>query len=283
MSDALDVSVQAEPVTDATAAPVDTPVVGAETQPEVEQEQQQQPAKTFTQDEVNAIVGERLAREERKLRRELQQQIEAQRINQEPQAEAPQQLAKPTPAQFTTTEDYVEALADWKAKQVVSAQIVELQTKAKERARQAYQQQVAATYQERVGEARTKYNDFDAVAFNPQLPITDAMAETIQHSEQGAEVHYYLGKNPAEAKRIAQLSPFLQAKEIGRLEAKLAANPPQSHVSSAPAPISPVTAARGASVHVDLDDPASLKRMGTTAWIEADRKRQEAEWRRAHG
>ena len=50
-----------------------------------------------------------------------------------------------------------------------------------------------------------------------------------------------------------------------------------------PAPISPVSAARGANVVVDLDDPAVLKRLGTSGWIEAKRRQAEAEWKKMHG
>jgi len=269
-----ELSAQVEPVTDTTAVPVESPVEGAEVaKPEVAE----QPVKVFSQDEVNQIVSERLAREERKFRREMQARQEA--ATQAPAVES----AKPIPEQFTKTEDYVEALADWKAEQVFTKKIGEFQAKTREQYQRQQQEQVAATYLERVTVAKEKYSDFDQVAYNPSLPITDAMAETIQHSDVGAEVHYYLGKNPAEAKRIASLSPFLQAKEIGRLEAKIADNPPKSNISSAPAPISPVSAARGASVAVDLDDPAVLKRLGTTAWIEAKRRQAEQDWRKAHG
>ena len=269
-----ELSTQVEPVTEVTATPVESPVEGVEAKPEVVE----QPVKTFTQDEVNAIVSERLAREERKLRREMQARQEA-----ATQAPAVESTAKPTPEQFTKTEDYVEALADWKAEQVFSKKIGEFQAKTREQYQRQQQEQVAATYLERVTVAKEKYSDFDQVAYNPSLPITDAMAETIQQSDYGTEVHYYLGKNPSEAKRIAGLSPFLQAKEIGRLEAKLADSPPKSNLSSAPAPISPVSAARGANVVVDLDDPAVLKRLGTSGWIEAKRRQAEAEWKKLHG
>jgi len=48
-------------------------------------------------------------------------------------------------------------------------------------------------------------------------PITNVMAESIQNSEIGPDVAYYLGTNIKEAERIARLSPILQAKEIGKM------------------------------------------------------------------
>lgn len=270
------VSAQAEPVTDATAAPVDAPVVGEESKPEVVEESAA--PKTFTQDDVNEIVQKRLAQAERKLAREFERKI-AEATKPAPQAVEP--AAKPLPAQFQTTEEYVEAVAEWKADQILSKKLTELEGQQKQRAQAAQQEQVLSTYREREEQARGKYADFDEVAYNPQLPITDAMAGVIQHSDEGTDIAYYLGKNPAEAMRIAKLPPFLQATELGKLTAKIAA-PTKPNVSSAPPPISPVTGRSGQFV-VDTSDPKSLEKLGTSAWIAAERKRQTDEWKRAHG
>ena len=133
-------------------------------------------------------------------------------------------------------------------------------------------------YHDKEEEVRGKYDDFDQVAYNPNLPITDVMAETIRASEIGPELAYHLGSNPKEADRIARLSPFLQAKEIGKIEAKLAAEPPQKKISSAPAPISPVTARATNPGVTDTTDPRSTKAMSDSEWIEAERRRQIAKW-----
>ena len=104
------------------------------------------------------------------------------------------------------------------------------------------------------------------------------MAETIRASDIGPEIAYHLGSNPKEAERIARLSPYLQAKEIGRIEAKLADAPPVKKTSSAPAPIRPVTARASTSGVTDTTDPRSTQSMSTSEWIEAERKRQMAKW-----
>lgn len=100
------------------------------------------------------------------------------------------------------------------------------------------------------------------------------MADTIRASEVGPDVAYYLGSNPSEAAKIADLPPFLQAKEIGRLEAKLLSNPPVKKTTSAPPPIAPVTARGGNTAAYDTTDPRSVKTMSTSEWIEAERQRQ---------
>ena len=136
------------------------------------------------------------------------------------------------------------------------------------------QQELLGSYHDKEEAARDKYEDFEQVAYNPKLPITDVMAQTIQASDNGPDIAYYLGTNPKEAARIYALPPFLQAKEIGRLEAKIASEPVTKQTSRAPAPISPVTPRNGGSPNFDTTDPRSIKAMSTTQWIEAERLRQ---------
>ena len=104
------------------------------------------------------------------------------------------------------------------------------------------------------------------------------MAEAIQSSDIGPELAYYLGSNPKDADRISRLTPLSQAKEIGKIEAKLATDPPMKKTTSAPAPISPVNARSSGSPAMDTTDPRSIKTMSASQWIEADRARQMKKW-----
>jgi hypothetical protein len=242
-----------DPAPEPIATAVSEPEVSA---PEVAEEQQ---SKTFTQEELDAAIGKRLAREQRKWERE-----QAQRV-----AETQTLRAAPVQSvdQFESTEAYADALAYQKAEQLIAQ---------REAAKQ--QSQVLESYHEREEEARSKYEDFEQVAYNPKLPITNVMAEAIQSSDIGPELAYHLGTNPKEADRISKLSPLVQAKEIGRIEAKLAADPPVKRTSSAPAPISPVSARSTGSSAYDTTDPRSIKTMTDSQWIEADRARQRKKW-----
>jgi hypothetical protein len=232
-----------------TAAPASSDVVPEETV--------DAPQKTFSQEELDAIISKRLAKEQRKWEREQKQRA----VQPTPPVEIP-------PAdQFESTEAYAEALATRKAEQMIQQRRVNEQ-----------QSQIIEAYHDREEEARAKYDDFEQVAYNPNLPITGVMAEAIRESEAGPDVAYYLGANPKEADRISKLSPYSQAKEIGKIEAKLADNPPVKKTSSAPAPIAPVTARGGTAKVVDTTDPRSVKEMSTSEWIEAERKRQIKNW-----
>lgn len=99
----------------------------------------------------------------------------------------------------------------------------------------------AAALSRRLAAARERIADFDAVALNPALPVSRAMAATIARSERGAEIAYHLGLNPDLAARIAGLGPLDAARELGRIEAQLTAAPKRA-VTAAPPPLRPLGA-----------------------------------------
>ena len=91
------------PELEATAAP-DPEVITPEEKPA-------EPSKVFSQEEVDALIGKRLAREQRKWERQ-QQALKAQ------QPATPAEL--PPPEQFDSTEAYAEALATRKAEELLA-------------------------------------------------------------------------------------------------------------------------------------------------------------------
>ena len=236
---AAPVAVEPAPAPEVTA----TPEAAASNEPEAKPAE---PSKTFSQEEVDAMVGKRLAREQRKWERE--------------QAVVAAQAAPPQmPAAGEGGEPDVMALA---------THIVNQREAAKQQAA------IEEAYQDRAEAAREKYDDFEQVAYSPTLAITAPMAATIRESEVGPEIAYYLGSNPAEARRIAALTPLSQARELGKLETKLASNPPAKRTSSAPAPIAPIAGRGSASPTYDTTDPRSIASMSTTEWINKERERQ---------
>lgn len=241
MTDEIPAGEEAAPELEVTAPPVD----------EVQPPEDAPPAKTFSQEELDAAIGKRLAREQRKWEREQQQRT----------AQAP--VTVPPADQFESPEAYAEALAEQKALELVEK---------RERARE--QEAVSEAYFDREEQALGKYDDFKQVAYNPSLPITAEMAETIRASDVGPDVLYHLGSNPSEAARIARLSPLSQAKEIGKIEATLAASPPVKRTSSAPPPLSPVKPLSNGTPAFDTTDPRSISTMSTSEWIERERQRQ---------
>lgn len=119
-----------------------------------------------------------------------------------------------------------------------------------------------AAFQERVAAFRAQHPDYDAVAGNPALPITQQVAEVILETEDPPAVAYYLGQNPSEAAAIAQMTPVQIARAIGKIEAKLSAPPAASEapprqpapktVTQAPPPVTTLSGA--ASVRKSYED-----------------------------
>lgn len=229
------------------SAAVDTIVTSPEEAP-VEQ-------KLFTQEELDAALGKRLAIERRKIERELR--------NKPVPPVVP--VAPVTPDQFSSDEAYVDALAEQKA-----ARLVE------QREQQKKEFEVNEAFHEKLESARDKYDDFMTVAFNPDIPITTAMLEIIRDSDAGTDLAYYLGKNREEAVRISEMTVAQQGAALARLEVKISNAPSVKKTSSAPAPISPVNPRGSASVEYDTTDPRSVGKMSASEWIERENKREMA-------
>jgi hypothetical protein len=213
--------------------------------------------RTFSQEELDAAISKRLAKENRKWEREQSQRLA------EMQSRLITPKADPETGQFESPEAYAEALAVHKAEELIAA-----------RDRHKRESEALYEYQEREEAAREKYNDFEQVAYNPNLRVTTVMAEAIRDSDVGADVAYWLGSNPKEAERISRLSDIAQAREIGKIENKLSIDPVVKKTTSAPSPISPVTSRSSGNQSYDTTDPRSIKTMSTSEWIEADRRRQ---------
>lgn len=177
------------------------------------------------------------------IRRDQEREIERLRA----QLDRVSKLERPDPNKYDDPDEYSSDLAAYKLRK---SQADDLQESAKA-AQQSAQQALHAAYQERVMDFAAETPDFQAVAANPALPITEVMAEQIMDSDVGPQVQYFLGKNPREAARIAALSPAQQIREIGRIEAKVSMPAPK-RVTQAPEPIKPVAGKR-TNPAIDLD------------------------------
>lgn len=162
--------------------------------------------KNGVQQRINKITREKheAQREAAYLRGKLE--------NQQPQAVQQTEL---DPTDFDTTADYLKAVKDELRAEFKAEQDRERQ--------QAQEAQINATIGQAIKDGRSKYDDFDIVT--SQNIYTQDMQQAAM-GDNMAEVMYHLGKNPDEALRIASLSPIMQAREIGRIEATITAKPP---------------------------------------------------------
>ena len=139
--------------------------------------------------------------------------------------------------------------------------------------RTTYQQQqaakVQAEYLQREAEYAKSVEDYDQVARNPYLPITQPMAAEIKSSDMGPQLLYHLGKNPDVAERLAAMPPTTMARELGRIEARLSEVKPS--VSKAPPPAPKIEAVE-AKQKVSTTSPES-DQMSTEEWFKAEQAR----------
>ena len=151
------------------------------------------------------------------------------------------------PQDYRAPEDYTRAIAEQAAREVGAGVLARQAAQAQDLAARAAQE----AWSETAAGFRQRVPDFDAVAHNPNLAITPVMADAIRESGRGAEIAYYLGKNPGEAAQIAALPPVSQATAIARIEGRLGAN--AVSVSRAPQPVA-ILSGRGGSAGKPLED-----------------------------
>jgi len=168
------------------------------------------------------------------------------------------------PNDFDSDADYQRALID-KAKDEFRRE-ADKDTAAREAEDRARKTSEAAA------QARTKYADFDEVALSPDVPVTADMFDAALSGDHLGDILYHLGKNPAEAARIAALPRTAQIREVGALEARLTADsntppatnapPPPSRVGSgANPPSKPDSEKTRAELHKEWEEER-LKRLG---------------------
>lgn len=142
----------------------------------------------------------------------------------------------------------------------------EFEAARKNEGAQHAQNRLASSWEDTVRKGEEKYDDFAEVV--GEIKADNPISVAVMESDMGADVAYYLAKNPDEIDRLSELSPVSQVREIGKIEAKLIANatPKPKTPSNAPAPITPVTTSAGPN----SDVPSENDDYGT--WL---RKRQK--------
>lgn len=146
---------------------------------------------------------------------------------------------KPTPDQFQDHNEYVEALAEFKAKEI-------FEKASAERAQQEAARVRATTFTERQNAFRQQAADYDDVVGNADIAVQPHVLDLLQDSELGPAMAYHMAKNPEVAERLNGLSPVQAAREFGKIESSLstpapAPAAPVKQPSKAPAPITPVS------------------------------------------
>jgi hypothetical protein len=135
-----------------------------------------------------------------------------------------------------------EQLARYQAGEQPEAQTEDVHTLARQEAQKMLAEQTFNDTCNRVYAAgKAEFPDFDnAVANLNMVGVNRDFLELATTSEAGAKLIHHLGGDLDEAARIAALPPVQMARELTRLEYKLAQAPAPKPVSKAPAPITPI-------------------------------------------
>lgn len=201
---------------------------------------------------LRAIEAERRAEQ-------LQRDLEAERRKSGPPS-APEAPKEPKAEDFKTVAEYTDALVSYRVDQ-------RLREKAEQEARDAEQRTIEErnrAFTQKMGEAITRYPDFDVVLDSIKGTELDNVhkdvIQYIQHeSEVGPDLLYHLAKNPDVMRRLQKLPPKRFIAELGKLEVKWEKQPAGETkaldtpstltgaaattappVSKAPAPIAPL-------------------------------------------
>jgi hypothetical protein len=219
--------------------------------------------KTFTQDELNDIVRKEKARAEAKAERRVLRTLEKLQPQQQAQPrQAESDDGKPRRDQFASEDAWLDARDHWRDSQ--------------RDARARNESQVQAT--QKVWKEALATPGFDADAFTEltesmQPSQAKGLVEAVLELDAAGKVLAHLTNNPDEAQRIAALSPYKRAAELGKLEARL---PTAPKTSKTPDPIGDPTARGNTTVQT-----SDLSKLPMDKYIEA-RKKQGARWARNH-
>jgi hypothetical protein len=139
------------------------------------------------------------------------------------QPEAVAAQPKPKRAEFASDEDFEDALVAW-GNEKFAAEKAEKDAQA---ARQQYQdaqrqylERNLRSYAAQVKEAKETYPDWDEVV-NQDVFIGTAVQLAVLELDNAADIIYWLGKHPADAAKLGQMTPPRAIIEVGILSAKL--------------------------------------------------------------
>ena len=155
----------------------------------------------------------------------------------------PPETAQPPAPKIEDFDDdvtWANALTDW-TRGAVAAEHAQIKTR-----------EAIGAFHDREVAARDRYDDYDEVVYDLELVIPDAAARIVMASKNGPDLGYYLATHQDEARAMVGMSDVQVAREIGRIETRLASEPlarpapkpkakPRPSATQVPDPIVPIS------------------------------------------
>lgn len=153
-----------------------------------------------------------------------------------------QQEQPPDPTQYTDPNAYYRDVARFEAREAIREEARQAQHFAQQQEVRQAQQQYAQTVDTILEAGETEFQDFSEVTSKKNLHLSDVMKVAIlDMGDMAHRVEYFLGKNPAEAKRIAAIgSPFQQAVAMNEVLTKVRGMYTKPKTTNAPPPVKPL-------------------------------------------
>tara|TARA_Y100000310_G_scaffold345755_1_gene469320 strand:- start:8354 stop:9223 length:870 start_codon:yes stop_codon:yes gene_type:complete len=164
---------------------------------------------------------------------------------------------KPHEDDFEVYDDYQAALDTYEDKLLdvkVDKKIKDQQTKEADSRVYQVHTEVLEAFNSHVDElAKDRPGDFKETINSKVVPFNDFSKEYIFSSENGADIAYFIAKNPGYAQQLSQMANVQSSRELVALENRIVAESKTKKISTAPDPITPVGAS-GAGVNKKLSD-----------------------------
>jgi hypothetical protein len=168
---------------------------------------------------------ERATAELRRENEELKKKLEsAGTATKDKPAELPKEAVRPKRADFANDEAYEDALLAWGSEKAIKEKAL----RDAEAANQSRFEQNIQSYAAQVEEAKDKYDDWEEVVNQDIFIGKEAQLAILELQENAAEVIYYLGRHPARAKKLGEMTPLSAVMEVGRLSKELLTGAPAS-------------------------------------------------------
>jgi hypothetical protein len=184
---------------------------------------------------------------------------------------------KPTPDEFETHEEYVEALTDWR----VSQHAKTLEMKQRESQVKSEFDRKMNDHLGRVKTFKEAHSDFEELIEDiADIPMSPAVHELILESDNGPELMYELAKDPDQYARICEMSPLSAARAIERIDLKIKSKSSEEKVikkTKAPAPITPITSRNASATRKTIFDEG-LSQRDYERMMEEREKRRASSW-----
>lgn len=202
---------------------------------------------------------------------ELRARLEAMSAQAAPVKEEP----RPDRSKFASDEEYIEAVAEWKADQRLAKREQE-QAEARSKAER---DQLVKGWQDAQQRARAEIEDYDDVIKGSDVQLPGHLHQAILESDVGPHLAYYFAKHPDEAKRYAGMSPTKALRELGRLEDRLAEDADDDQPATNPSPKAEIETSKAPPPTARVKDARAVD-PGPAQSFEEYRARRLAEKRR---